>query len=220
MNTLKYFLTLVLFTIGLQHTLEAQTYKSNMESDKKLIENIRNGFVQIIQYHIEKGELHQRASADVRAFSKYLEDQTEYTRRRLSEVIEKINYETIQPHEKYKAWPDLEFWRGMDDFGSSAALNYGGAVDILNGQEPVVKGRHDSYEMPSDSARHVAEKNKKSIKIDPDRFPVSILGHYEYKFNEAALYYAWISYLWQEVEGYKCGIRAKTVQNNSIETFH
>jgi hypothetical protein len=219
MNTLSYFLSLVLFTIGLPHTLEAQIYKSNMENDKKLMENIRNGFEQIIQYHMEKGELHQRASADVSAFSKYLEDQTEFTRRRLSEVIEKINYETIQPHEKYKAWPDLEFWRGMDDFGSSAALNYGGDVDILNGQEPVVKGRHDSYEMPSDSARLVAEKNKKSIKIDLDKYPVSILGHYEYKFNETALYYAWISYLWQEVEGYKCGIRAKTVQNNSIETF-
>lgn len=219
MNTLKYFLSLVLFTISLQHTLEAQTNKSNMENDKKLLENIRNGFEQILQYHVEKGELHQRAAADVRAFSKYLEDQSEYTKKRLSEVIEKINYETIQPHEKYKAWPDIEFWRDMTDFGSSVALNYGGDVDILNDQEPIVKERLDIYEIPSDSARHEAEKNRKSIKIDLDRFPVSILGHYEYKFNETALYYAWISYLWQEVEGYKCGIRAKTVQNNSIETF-
>lgn len=219
MNTFKYFLSLVLFTIGLQHTLEAQTYKSNMEKDKKLMENIRNGFEQIIQYHMEKGELHQRASADVRAFSKYLEEQSDYTKKRLSEVIEKINYETIQPHEKYKVWPDIEFWRGIDDFGSSVALNYGEGVDVLNDQEPVVKGRHDNYEIPSDSARLAAEKSRKSIKIDLDKSPVSLLGHYEYKFNETALYYAWISYLWQEIEGYKCGIRVKTVQNNSIETF-
>lgn len=205
MNTLKYFLSLVLFTIGLQHALEAQTYKSNMENDKKLMENIRNGFEQIIQYHIEKGELHQRASADVRAFYKYLEEQSEYTKKRLSEVIEKINYETIQPHEKYKAWPDLEFWRDVNDFGSSVALNYGGDVDILNDQEPVVKERLDIYEIPSDSARHEAEKSRKSIKIDLDKYPVSLLGHYEYKFNETALYYAWVGYLWQEVEGYICG---------------
>lgn len=40
-----------------------------------------------------------------------------------------------------------------------------------------------------------------------------------HKFNETALFYAWIGYLWQEIEGHKCGIKVKTIQNNSIATY-
>ncbi len=172
-----------------------------MDNDNILIENIGSGFEQIIQYHIDKGELHQKTAADAISFSKYLEAETVHTKRRLREVVEKINYETIKPETEYKIWPDMEFWRGVDDYGSSVALNYDGGVDILKGQEPVVNGRYDGYTIPSDADRLLATMLRKSIKIDLGKYPLSLLGYYEYKFNETALFYAWIGYLWQEIEG-------------------
>jgi hypothetical protein len=51
------------------------------------------------------------------------------------------------------------------------------------------------------------------------KYPISLLGYYEYKFDETALFYAWISYLWQEIEGHKCGIKVRTMQNNSVAGF-
>jgi hypothetical protein len=183
----------------------------------KLIEALEKEFEQIIQYHVNKGELHQRAEKEVRVFFDYLLNQTEYTKKRLIEVIEKINYETIKPD--YNIWPSLEFWRGVDDYGSAIALTYDGGVDILDGEESVVIGRYENYKTPSDSEILKASKERNSIKIDLEKYPISLLGYYEYKFNETALFYSWIGYLWQEVEGHKCGIKVKTVQNNSIATY-
>ncbi len=185
----------------------------------QLKETLKGEFEQIIQYHVNKGELHQRAEKDVRSFVDYLLNQTEYTKKRLEEVIEKINYETIKVDEQFNVWPELEFWRGVDDYGSSVALSYDGGVDVLDEEEPVVIGRYDNYEAQSNYDRIRDLKERKSIKIDLEKYPISLLGYYEYKFNETVLFYAWIGFLWQEIEGYKCGIRVKTIQNNSIATF-
>lgn len=219
MKYVKYVFYLGLVMINIHSTVDVRTNKNEMKNPNLTKEAIKNGLDQIIQYHIDKGELHERAAVDVRSFAKYLVDQTDYTKRRLGEVIKKINYETIKPDEEYKVYPDLEFWRGVDDFGSSVALNYDGGVDILNDHEAVVKGQYDVYESPSDSARHLSIKNKKAIKIDLEKYPISLLGFYENKFNTTALFYAWIGYIWQEVEGHKCGLKVKTIQNNSIATF-
>jgi hypothetical protein len=190
-----------------------------MKNDNMLIENIRNGFNQIIQYEKNKGELHSRAEEDAKSFAKYLEGQTIYTKEKLKEVIQKINYETLQADSKYNDCQDLEFWRGVDDFGSSVCLTSDDGVDILEGYEPVVIGRYDNYVSPTDSERILEAKNKNSIKIDIQKFPISLLGYYEYKFNETALFYAWLAYIWQEIEGFGCGLRVKTIQNNSIAIF-
>ena len=85
--------------------------------------------------------------------------------------------------------------------------------------EPVVKGQYDNYVQPSDAERIAVTKKRNAIKIDVTKFPISRLGYYEYEFSEAALYYAWMAYLWQEVEGHQCGLKVMTIQNNSIARF-
>jgi hypothetical protein len=182
----------------------------------KLKEIIKNGFDEIIQYHIDKGELHSRAVADTQSFAQYLENQTQHTEKRLKEIIKEINYETIESQDN--TWPDLEFWRGVDDFGTSVALNYGGGVDSLAGQESIVINQYDYSKMPSDLERLSAIKNTKSIKIDINKHPISLLG-YRCGVSGTGLYYAFMGFLWQEIEGFKCGLQVRTVQNNSISMF-
>jgi hypothetical protein len=180
---------------------------------------IQNEFEQIIQYYVRKGELHQRAERDLRSFIAYLLEQTDYTQQRLTEIIQKVNYDTIKVHEQYDLWPELELWRGVDDYGSSPALNYGGDVEFLENEQPIVIGRYDNYTTPSDADRLRASKERNSIKIDLNKYPISLHGYFAYRFNEAALFYAWMAYLWHEIDGHTCGIKVKTVQNNSIETY-
>jgi len=178
-------------------------------------------FESIIQYFIEKGELHERAAYDVRLFATFLENQTKYTQLRLQEVITQFNHQTLQPTQisGQNNFPHLEFWRGVDDFKSTVGLSYDGAVDILSNLEPVVKSQFDNAVTTPDAERIVELKARMSIKIDLHKYPISLLGYYDYKFNSTALFYAWMAYLWQEVEGYQCGLKVKTVQNNSIEQF-
>jgi len=216
MNYLKNILYLLIIVGGIQCSTNEKFNKPKTVTTSEALEN---GFEQILQYHIDKGKLHKRTENNLRSFLKYLIDQTEYTKKRLAEVVAEINYETIKPDEEYNVWPDLEFWRGVDDFGTAVALNYDGGVDVLDEKELVVVGRYDNYETPPDSVRLQASKEKNSIKIDLQKYPISILGYYEYKFDETILYYTWMGYLWQEIEGYKCGIKAKTVQNSSIVMY-
>lgn len=191
----------------------------NMQTSE-LNNALEKGFEQIIQYHIEKGELHQRAAMELRAFARYLLSQTEYTKQRLEDIIKKINYETITRNEENGAWAELEFWRDTDDYRTQVGLSYAGEIDILSDQEPVVLARYEvEHEPKSDSERINDVREKKSIKIDLKKYPISTLGHYEFKFDPTALYYAWIGYLWQEIEGYQCGISARIVQNNSMVTY-
>lgn len=179
-----------------------------------VLDNVRNEFKEIIDYLVKKGELHERSEFEVRTFANYLESQTEQTRIRLIDVLQKINYETIVPNEEDKIWPDLEFWRGMDDYGTVVALNFGGGIETLNNFQPIVKGRYEDY-IP-----YISEtKVKQSIKINLEKFPISLHGRYEYKFNETYLYHAWLAFLWQDIDGYNCGIKVNTVENNSIVTF-
>jgi hypothetical protein len=214
---MKYFLCICAFLFPFSHICFAQNNKNTMEKDQQLEAIIKDGFEQIIQYHVDKGDLHPKAAADLQGLVKFFVDQTPYTKKRMIEVIKEINYETIK--KDHGVWPDLEFWKNMGDFGSSVALSYDGGIDMLKDQEPLVKEQFDYQERPTDADRHLAVKNRKDIKIDLKRFPVSVHGHYEHKFNESALFYAWIGYLWQEIEGYKCGLHVASVENNSIRTF-
>lgn len=178
-------------------------------------------FEQIIQYFIEKGELHERAARDARSFAAYLEQQTEYTKGRLKDVIQQFNYENIKPIniEKINYFPHLEFWRDVDDFTSVVALGYDGDVDILRNLEPIVKGQYFAETKLSNTDRIALVKAQTSVKIDLQKYPISLLDYYEYKLSQTTLFYTWIAYLWQEVEGHRCGLKAKTVENNSIEQF-
>jgi hypothetical protein len=180
---------------------------------------MKNEFEEIINYFKSKNEMHAVIEADIRLFIDYLLEQTPYTQKRLSEIIEDFNYETINRDEQYKVWPDLEFWRGVDDYDSRAMLNYDGGVADIENQESIVKGQYDFYTDQPDSVRLKESKERQSIKVDINKYPISHLGFYKYRFNETALFYAWIAYIWQEIEGHKCGVKVKTVQNNSIATF-
>ncbi|MEO1513466.1 MAG: SMI1/KNR4 family protein [Bacteroidota bacterium] len=181
-------------------------------------ESLQKEFEQLIQYYIDKGELHQKAEEEVRSFAKYLLGQTAYTKERLQDIIKTVNYETIKRHEDYKVWPELELWRGIGDFGSAAALNYDGDVDMLE-EENIVLGEYHDNATPSAAEQLREAKRLQAIKIDLSRYPISIHGHFEYKFNKTALFYAWMAYLWQEAEGHRCGIKVKLVENNSIAIF-
>lgn len=176
-------------------------------------------FEEIINYFKSKGEMHSITEANTRSFIEYLLEQTPYTKRRLSEIIIDLNYETIERDEQYKVWPDIEFWRGVDDYGSRAMLNYDGGVADVENQENIVIGQYENYVIQPDSIRLNESKEKQSVKVDINKYPISHLGYHEYRFNETALFYAWIANIWQEVEGHKCGVKVKTVQNNSIATF-
>lgn len=184
----------------------------------KLID-LEKEFEQIICYHINNGELHERAATELRSFIQYLLNQSESTIQRLKSIIAKFNYDTVEPSGKYKIWPQLEFWRGVDDFGTSVALNYDGDVETIENEDQIVTGQFENTTTLSDLSSIEYKKQKQTIKIDLNQHPISLLGYYEYRFNRTALYYAWFGYLWQEIEGYKCGIVAKTIQNNSIATF-
>ncbi|MBT1706313.1 hypothetical protein [Chryseosolibacter indicus] len=162
--------------------------------------------------------MHERAARDVRSFAAYLEDQTEYTKARLRDVITRLNYDTLEP-DGNKCFPYLEFWRGIDDFGSSVAINYDGGVDILQDEEFIVKPQYNHELHEEDSVTIAEAKAQNSVKIDVRKFPVSLLGYYQYRFSETALFCAWFAYLWQEIEGYQCGLKVRTVQNNSISMF-
>lgn len=180
---------------------------------------MKNEFEEIINYFKSKGEMHAITEANTRSFIEYLLNQTSYTKRRLSEIIIDLNYETIERDEQYKVWPDIEFWRGVDDYGSRAMLNYDGGVADVENQENIVIGQYENFEIKPDSIRLKENKERHSIKVDIKKYPISHLGYNEYRFSETALFYAWIAKIWQEVEGYKCGVKVKTVQNNSIATF-
>lgn len=180
---------------------------------------MKNEFEQIINYFKSKNEMHAITEANIRSFIDYLLEQTSYTQKRLSEIIKDFNYETIKRDEQYKVWPDLEFWRGVSDYGSSANLNFDGGVADIENQESIVKGQYDFNTIQPDSIRLKEAKERQSIKVDINKYPISHLGFHEYRFNETALFYAWIAYIWQEIEGHKCGIQVRTVQNNSIATF-
>ena len=194
-----------------------------MEIKKKtsmdLNEEMKIEFEEIIDYFKSNDELHAVNEVKVRSFIDYLLDQTAYTKKRLSEVIIDINYETIERDEEYKVWPDVEFWRGVDDYGSNVMLNYDGGVADVENQDNVIIGRYHNYVIPPDSVRLKEHKESQSIKVDISKYPISHLGYHEYRFGETSLFYAWIAKIWQEVEGHKCGIKVKTIQNNSIATF-
>ena len=219
MKYIKYIFGISLIIISSQSLANRQPINNQKMTEFEFADSLEQGFEQIIKYHIKKGELHQRSEKDVRSFVAYLLAQTDYTKKRLSEIIKKINYETFKPDEKYNVWPELEFWRGMGEYGSTAALNYDGGVFSLDDEDPIVVGRYDNYKTPSDAERLKISKDRNAIKMDLEKYPISLHGYYEYKFNETALFYAWIGYLWQEIEGYKCGIKVRTIQNNSIATF-
>lgn len=176
-------------------------------------------FEPIIQYFIEKGELHERAVRNTRLFAAYLENQTDYTKARLKEVIQRYNYETILPKtEGNKSYlPLISFFRGVDDFETVAAIDYDGGIGFLD-DIVIVKGQYDRENEYSDEEKIAERKTQTSVKINLTKFPISQLGYYEYK-GIGGLYYAWLAYLWQEVEGHQCGLKVMTLQNNSCSCF-
>ena len=184
-----------------------------------MIDALKKGFEKIIQYHVDKGELHRRAEGKVRQFVDYLLGQTPNTKKRLAEIIEKYNYDTVQSRRETRIWPALELWRGVDDFDSVLGLSYDGDTDFQTEETLVVIARYANFVVPSIAERIRASKERKAVKIDLKKYPISRLGYYKYKFSETALFYAWLGYLWQAVDGYKCGLKVRTVQNNSVAMY-
>lgn len=213
----------MLFQIMIQINCWSQNnlFETKTKSKDSMDINIemKKEFEEIINYFKSKNEMHEVTEANVRSFIDYLLEQTAYTKKRLSDIIVDLNYETIKRDEQYKVWPDIEFWRGVDDYGSRVMLNYDGGVADVDNQEVIVRDQYDFSTFQPDSVKLKEAKERQSIKIDIAKYPISHLGYYEYRFNAAALFYAWIAYIWQEIEGHKCGVKVKTVQNSTIATF-
>ena len=136
---------------------------------------MKNGFEEIIHYFKSKGEMHAVTEFKIRSFIDYLLVQTSYTKKRLSEIIIDLNYETLERGEQYKVWPDIELWRGVDDFGTRVMLNYDGDVADVEDQEVIFRSQYENYEIPPDSERLKASKERQSIKIDINKYPISLV---------------------------------------------
>ena len=66
------------------------------------------------------------------------------------------------------------------------------------------------------SEQYIAARNE--IDIDVTKFPVSLQNHYD-NYYEEAFFYTWLAFLWQDIEGYRCGLKVMTVENNSGAMF-
>lgn len=174
-------------------------------------------FEAIIQYFIDQEVLHDRAAFQTREFVAYLESQTDYTQQMLRQTIDLINYETLEPDPQTKIFPTLELFRGVDSYETRATLNYDGDVAEIDALEHLVKDWN--WGEMTDIERIAAQKKLLSHKIDTRKYPVSLLGATGDGLDQAALYYAWIAWNWQEIEGYRCSIQAATIQNNSANRY-
>ncbi len=181
--------------------------------------SVRDGFNEIIAYHTTNRELHARAAHQFRAMTSIFVEETRYTFDRLRHIISKYNYDTTEPDQRTGVWPDLEFWTDAGDVGCSVALNYGGDVDILHEEPQVVRNRNTYTSSVSEADRLAYAKAQQAIKIDTKQFPISHLGYYADRTDHSAIFYAWIAWLWQEVEGHRCELFVRTVENSSIERF-
>ena len=183
------------------------------------IDKLENEFEEIIKYYVEGNILHARSEYRVKSFVKYLLDQTNTTADKLKKLISQHNYKTYNESNKYPIWPQLEIWRGTDDYGSSVGIPMeDGNIDWLNdGQNVILNQSQDG--IPSNEERRAVYQNLKKLTIDQKLFPISTWPYYEYLFNETSLFYAWIAYIWQEIEGWECGLKVYTIENNSIAMF-
>lgn len=210
----------LLFLIIIFNNLIYPSLSDNLiKSDMAINDEMSQGFDQIIEYYKSKGELHVINERRTRDFFDYLLGQTDFTRQRLAEVVEDLNYDNFKRGDNYKVWPHLEIWRGVDDYGSSIMWSYDGDLLDIPDQDNVIKGQYENYEIPPDSVQLRTNKERQSIKVDISRYPVSLLGYYEYRYPSTALFYAWIAYIWQDIDGHKCGLKVRTVENNSIAMF-
>jgi len=182
-----------------------------------LLAGLTTMFESIIQYFIAKGEWHERTAHDMRVFTAYLESQTSYTKAKLEEVIKKINHGTVKP-DNDGCYPNLEFWRDVDDYGTTVYVEFGANDTVIDEIGAVVKGSYE-LEQATDAEKDQATRTRQSIQIDTSKFPLSQLGFSRSAGAEQIFYYAWIAYLWQEVEGHQCGLKVLTVQNNSIAKY-
>ena len=190
-----------------------------MNTEKTMKESLEFGFDEIIQYHVSKGELHSRSEMKIRSFVNDLLKQTESSKNRLIEIIDRLNDRTIKPIDQYGPWPVLQLWRGSGTYGTTVELR-NSEINILEENDTAILDMLNGSETISDSLRIKAAKEKHEVKINLDNYPISLLGYYhEYKIDETAFYLAWISYLWQEVEGHRCGISAVAIENNSTRIF-
>jgi hypothetical protein len=183
------------------------------------INKLENEFEQIIRYHVEANILHARTEYRVKSFVKYLLDQTHTTADKLKALISHHNYKTYAEANKYTVWPQLEIWRGTDDYGSSVGIPMeDGDIDWLSeGQHVILNQREDG--IPSNEERRAVYQTLKNLTIDQKLFPISTWPYYEYLFSETSLFYSWIGYIWQEIEGWECGLKIYTIENNSIAMF-
>jgi len=102
-----------------------------MNTEKTMKESLEFGFDEIIQYHVSKGELHSRSEMKIRSFVNDLLKQTESSKNRLIEIIDRLNDRTIKPIDQYGPWPVLQLWRGSGTYGTTVELR-NSEINILD----------------------------------------------------------------------------------------
>jgi hypothetical protein len=178
-------------------------------------------FEAIIAYFIEIGQLNDRSAYLTRQFAAYLESQNERTQEMLKKTLDVANYDVLDVDTRWNAFPRLEFWRDGGDYTTTANLNWCGNVGNIEGLDLIVQPQFnfDNWEQISDEEKIEANMKPLRYKIDTERFPISLQNAIGDGISTGAIYYAWMAWNWQEIEGHRCGIKVATMENNSVAGY-
>ena len=166
-------------------------------------------FEPIINHFLDTGAIHEPEASGLRCLNDFLVSETDYTKARLTEVIQLINH-TNAVKSGLGLYPVLEFIWGM---GSYELLLTGDTLYQRFGELKIV--RHDEPE----KLRYKINEIQQSVKIDATSSPASLYGYSSSITNHAAMFHAWLASIWQHVDGSQCGLKVSTLQNNSNARF-
>ena len=166
-------------------------------------------FEPIINHYLDTGAIQEPEAHGLRCLNDFLVSETDYTKSRLTEVIQLINHSNAVKS-SLGLYPVLEFTWGMDSYELSLI------GDTLYQKIDELKiVRHDEPE----KLRYEINKIQQSVKIDDASSPASLHCYSSSVMNHAAMFYTWLASIWQDIDGYQCGLKVCTRQNNSDAGF-
>jgi hypothetical protein len=148
----------------------------------------------IINHYKKQGLLPVSAIAFLERACHFWTSISEDTKIKLSLIRDKYTYENfIKIRDKTSNDVGLEFWKDGDDYGLTPAMREHDIDRDFLLSVPNLHGNvdYEGYESFDDECYGVLDR----------------------------LFYSWISYLWQEVEGKECGIPVYTWENGSALMF-
>lgn len=146
--------------------------------------------------------------------STYLTNQSVDTLGKLRLLIERFNFDNLLnlPEDEQQA-TSIEFLYGMDSFSLQAVIMSENWDEIYASPHPVFTDWRDTGFHDSRSSH---------TPVDRSRYYHLYDSHREFGLlypTIEELFHSWFVNLWQQAGGHRCGLRAVTVQNNSVKTF-